>query len=82
MIQKLQYGNRSTDLVMSSEAFHHEIYTSAGDASDLSFRTVVSQLAEAKTDARPANDISGSDEALANLKQSLASFAQEKEAKK
>jgi len=82
VVQKLHYGNKSTDLIVSPETFHHELYTSAGDASDLSFRTLVSQFAEVKPDARPVDDMSGPDEALANLKQSLASFAQEKEAKK
>jgi len=82
VIQQLQYGGKSTDLVISTETYHHELYTSTGNAPDLSFRALVSQSAEVKTGAKHADTTAGADEALANLKNSLASFAQDKEAKK
>ena len=70
------------DLASSQEQFHHEIYTSATASTTLTYRALVTQRAEIATDAKTSDNTAGADAALANLKQSLASFAQEKEAKK
>ena len=70
------------DLQITSETFRHELYTSSGSSQDLSFAALVTQQAAVKPTENKLEDTAGADAALANLKQSLASFAQEKEAKK
>ncbi|GAB7341963.1 hypothetical protein MBLNU457_g0263t1 [Dothideomycetes sp. NU457] len=79
---KLKYGTKTVQLAVSPETFQHEIYQSSGSSSDLTFKGAVTQIATLKASEPSSDDAAGTDAALANLKQSLASFAQEKEAKK
>lgn len=72
------------DLNVRPETFRHEIYSAdQSSATDLSFAALVSHQAEVRPeDKKVESDTAGSDAALAMLKQSLASAAQEKEARK
>lgn len=71
-----------TDLLVTPETYRHELYVSDNKSSnDLSFTAFVTQQASLKIIERKTEDTAGADAALANLKQSLASFAQDKEAK-
>lgn len=80
--QKIRYGAKTVDLHLSTETHRHELYTQSKKPSEYAFKAIVLQQADARTEIKKANDTAGADAALANLKQSLASFAQEKEAKK
>jgi len=81
-LQKLKYGTKTVQLAVSQEAFQHEIYQSSASSPDLNFKGAVTQIATLKASETATDDAAGTDAALANLKQSLASFAQEKEAKR
>lgn len=70
------------DLLVTPETFRHELYRSDKSSNDMVFSALVTQQASLKTVVKKPNDTAGADAALANLKQSLASFAQDKEAKK
>lgn len=69
---------------MRPETFRHEIYSAASDSpGQLDFTALVAHDAHVKTsDHKQAQEASGEDTALAALKQSLASMAKEKEARK
>jgi len=81
-LQKLKYGTKTVQLAVSPETVQHEIYQSSGSSPDLTFKGAVTQIATLKASEPSSDDAAGTDAALANLRQSLASFAQEKEAKK
>ncbi|GAB7354014.1 hypothetical protein MBLNU459_g4604t1 [Dothideomycetes sp. NU459] len=81
---RIRYGSKLLDLNATPETFRHEIYSAdAASAADLTFTGLVSYKAEIRAADKKADDAAaGSDAALAMLKQSLASAAQEKEARK
>ena len=64
------------------ETFHHELYSSDTSSLDLYLSAVIAQQASIKPEAEVKGSVAGADSALANLKSSLASYAQEKEANK
>lgn len=84
-MQRIRYGSKTLDLNVRPETFRHEIYSASkeGSSGDGAFTALVSheahvKAAEKKTEA----DSAGADAALATLKQSLASMAKDKEARK
>lgn len=83
-MQRIRYGSKTLDLSVRPETFRHEIYSAdKSSAADLAFTALVSHQAEVKSpDKKVEDDTAGPDAALAMLKQSLASAAQEKEARK
>ncbi|EMC98612.1 hypothetical protein BAUCODRAFT_375823 [Baudoinia panamericana UAMH 10762] len=81
---KLHIGGRTIDLLLSKEAFCNELYTSTvgGSLSDLTFSGVISHRAVVnQRERRSQSQDTGTDEALAALRSSMASFEQEKQAK-
>ncbi|KAK3710741.1 hypothetical protein LTR37_010160 [Vermiconidia calcicola] len=81
---KLRIGSRTIDLTISADDFRNELFASSAGISstDFTFASVVSHRAELKAIERAsAGDRSGSDAALAALKNSLASYEQEKQSK-
>jgi len=80
---KLRIGGRTIDLTLTPDAFRNELYVStrAGSLSDLRYAGLIGHRALVSQRVRkPAEGESGSDEALAALKSSLASLEQEKQA--
>ena len=78
-VQSLQFGSKSIALQVGPESYTHELYTRDEESGDkLSYTATITQRASLSV---PRKDTAGTDAALANLKQSLASFAQDKEAK-
>ncbi|KAK1082806.1 hypothetical protein LTR33_003664, partial [Friedmanniomyces endolithicus] len=78
---KLRIGGRTIDLTLSTDAFRNELYvsTSAGSLVDLQFAGLLSHRAVVQhQDRKPAEGETGTDEALAALRSTLASFKQEK----
>ncbi|KAK0933216.1 hypothetical protein LTR29_015182 [Friedmanniomyces endolithicus] len=78
---KLRIGGRTIDLTLSTDAFRNELYvsTSAGSLVDLQFAGLLSHRAVVQhQDREPAEGETGTDEALAALRSTLASFKQEK----
>ena len=72
------------DLNVRPETFRHEIYSANKEsAGNVDFAALVSHQAHIKTaEDKSGNDNADADAALATLKQSLASMAKEKEARK
>jgi len=79
---KLRIGGRTIDLTLSTDAFRNELYvsTSAGSLVNLQFAGLLSHRAVVQhRDRKPAESEAGTDEALAALRSTLASFKQEKQ---
>ena len=72
------------DLNVRPETFRYEIYSAGKESGDrVAFEALVSHEARVKTaEVKGENETAGADAALAALKQSLASMAKEKEARK
>lgn len=82
-VQKLRIGGRTIDLSLSADAFRNELYAStvAGSLADLTFAGTISHRAVLKQRERRSEEQGGgTEEALAALRSSLASFEQEKQA--
>ncbi|PSK51794.1 RNA polymerase II elongation factor ell1 [Elsinoe australis] len=77
---RIQYGQKSIDLQVEPEKFTHELYTPATSEDSLEYTASVTQRASLARYSTAVQDTAGADAALANLKQSLASFAHNKEA--
>lgn len=82
-LQRIRYGTKMLDLHVRPETFRHEIYSTGtkDSASDLGFSALVSHEAHVKTADTKAKDHT-MDADVAALKESLASMAKEKEARK
>ncbi|KAF2148310.1 hypothetical protein K461DRAFT_297739 [Myriangium duriaei CBS 260.36] len=78
---RIQYGSKSIDLSVESEKFTHEVYAQSEKADTLEFAAAVTQRASVSITEKAQHDTAGADAALNNLKQSLASHAQDKESK-
>ncbi|KAL1296582.1 hypothetical protein AAFC00_000079 [Neodothiora populina] len=81
---KLRYGSKTLNLNVRPETFRHEIYeANKARTGSLDFSTLVSYEAHVKpTEQKSESSAAGADAALAALKESLASMAQQKEARK
>ncbi|KAK1817559.1 hypothetical protein LTR12_008084 [Friedmanniomyces endolithicus] len=78
----LRIGGRTIDLTLSTDAFRNELYvsTSAGSLVDLQCAGLLSHRAVVQhRERKPAEAETGTDEALAALRNTLASFKQEKQ---
>lgn len=84
VLQRIRYGSKTLDLNVKPETFRHEIYSTNKDSDNQgAFAALVSHEAHVKTvEQKDTKDAAGADAALAALKQSLASMAKEKEARK
>lgn len=79
---KLLYSGRSVGIHVEAESHTHEVYSrNDTDPGGLDFTAAVIQRANLSNVDKVQQITAGTDAALANLKQSLASFAQDKEAK-
>ncbi|KAK5731698.1 hypothetical protein LTR17_011169 [Elasticomyces elasticus] len=79
---KLRIGGRTIDLTLSNDAFRNELYvsTAAGSLSDLQYAGSLSHRAVVKQrERKPTESGTGTDEALAALRNSMASLEQEKQ---
>ncbi|KAF1353793.1 hypothetical protein BDV97DRAFT_124000 [Delphinella strobiligena] len=82
---RIRYGSKTLDLNVRPETFRHEIYSAGkeGSSGHGAFTALVSHEAQVKAaDKKTEADCAGADAALATLKQSLASMAKDKEARK
>lgn len=82
--QRIRFGSRSIDLTIAPDSFRHELYTSSSNSppTDLTYTSLISHQAEVKSEQQKVeNSTTGADAALEALQSSLASIAQEKQAK-
>ncbi|KAF2222521.1 hypothetical protein BDZ85DRAFT_129056 [Elsinoe ampelina] len=78
---RIQYGPKSIDLQVEPEKFTHELYTNDPSHDSLEYIASVTQRASlTQSSSIMAQDTAGTDNALAALKQNLASVAHDKQA--